>query len=956
MILKAKDLKALEALKDSYARFDFLDEVLQKGLREKRFTKEEVARDLQFVLTYAQAGLENLDYSTRARALDILESAAPDSLDEVESYEYLMFLLEARLRDGKTREAIEAADRVLEIAPYDLRGVRFFVVAAVAEGRPQDAEEYLDEAIEFYEGLWEPNLYELKFFRRLRRKLTKVLKSNRSLPEKVADLADPIIDELDLEKFKTGAVDYYQFAEFRELTRSIKTDPEKLKKNLRILKATEPTRTPEGLHVSTSTLQAPSFTIEFNMSLAAISMLDPEAVRMIARGVWGGAYGEIARVRVPNPFTAEFISKNGERDRVLLTMSYGPTCAESLLTGYEPVLREITEEEEDAAVDPSNLPAKDDRKGWLEHVAQWTPEAGYDILAETLENRPEKYNIDLTIEFARVLLLSFEDFFYDACLRKRSIEVLKEILPKVTRPAEHARALRLLGMAYLEDGSFRAGFETLLKSLKYEPDSGAIFSMGRALQYATEGIPRLSFEERAEIVRCNLEESGDLMVQQIDMAERGCLESMISLRPLISIFNPAWLRKVGLDETGKPVVELSAANKKAELFALREFLKRMPKEITDRWTFVQNGRPEADLTTYVNPLLKDTDLASMRFYPKTEDGRIRFGVALGRKVKAKERFREALTDAVVAAVGEAAFVAHCRPDFRLWQAVRKRPGYSLEELRTYFARRFPKEQGMTLADVPFEWQNIKADGFTFPEAPFFSDIREGRSLFPELFNPEIFSDGDVPGVDFTKTMENFGATTVMIAFDVARVPKTPKGTIAKLRREAIAEFTRAIEEGGHATVVGTAVGAYRAYLTAVLWQPDRAFLNAGQFALKNPSIAWAVEQTLSPKTMPIILAMNDIRQAQTGLGMMSLDRADTGEGFVKTMEKICANIAKRRATIADDAREDRCFFEKTTCDIEYALDVFENTMKIRELMDGGSLDPEDPADRLLAYFASEAKA
>ena len=175
MILKPKNLRELEVLQDSPGRFDYLDEVLQQGLRRKRFTKEEVARDLQFVLTYARAGLENLDYSTRVRALDVLEWAAPDSLDDVDSYEYLMSLLEARLRDGKTREAIEAAERVLEIAPYDLRAVRFFVVAAVAEGRPQDAEDLLNEAIEFYETIREMHLSEPTFFRRLRRKLRKVL-------------------------------------------------------------------------------------------------------------------------------------------------------------------------------------------------------------------------------------------------------------------------------------------------------------------------------------------------------------------------------------------------------------------------------------------------------------------------------------------------------------------------------------------------------------------------------------------------------------------------------------------------------------------------------------------------------------------------------------------------------------------------------------------------------------
>ncbi len=953
MILKPKDLRELETLLDSPGRFDYLDEVLQQGLRRKRFTKEDVARDLQFVLTYARAGLEILDYSTRVRALDVLEWAAPDSLDKVESYEYLMFLLEARLRDGKTREAIEAAERVLEIAPYDLRTVRLFVVAAVAEGRAQDAEDLLNEAIEFYETIREMHLSEPMFFRRLRRKLRKVLKSNRTLPEKVADLADPIIDEQDLDKLKKGAFDYYQYAEFRELTRSIMVDPEKLKKNLRILRATEPTRTPEGLHVSTSTLQIPSFTIEFNMSLATISMLDTEAVRMIARGVWSGAYGEIERVRIANPFCAEIFSKDGNRDKILLTLSLGPTCVEPLLTGYEPVWREMTEEEEDEAFDPRNCPAKGDRKGWLEHVARWTPEAGYDILAHTLEAMPGTKNIDLTIEYARVLLLTFDNFYVDAYSRKRSIGLLQELLPKVTKPSDRARVLRLLGMGYLANGSYRAGFETLLASQDYEPDSRAIYSMGRALQYATEILPRLSFEERAEIVGRTVEESEDLMVRQISLAERADVDPRLVIEGPISVFSKAWLRKVGLDEEGKPVLQLGAGNKKSELFALREFLKRMPEGITDRWTFLQSGRPEADLSTYVNPLLKEADLATLRFHPKIVNGKIRLAVAVGKKIKAKERFCAALTDAVVAAVGEAAYMTHFRPDFLLWNwCPTKKPGYSLEELRTYFFKKFPDARGMTLTDVPIGWQDLKVDCINHPGAPFFMDIREGRSLFPELFDPYIFSHSNLPGVDFTKTLEHFGATTVMIAFDIDRGPKAPKGSFGNRRREAIAEFTRALEVDGHATVVGTAVGSQRAYVTAVLWQADRALLNAGLLVKNNPSIAWALVQTLSPKTHPIVLGSNDDRALQKALVAMRIGFDGPAPDFTETMRQIGTKLAERRKIIAEEAIDYRSVIEGAIDELETAVLLLENVKKMRD----GTPDSDIPAERLFTFYGGEAKA
>lgn len=952
MILTPKDLRELETLQDSYERFDYLDEVLQKGLRRKRFTKEEVARDLQFVLTYARAGLENLDYSTRVRALDILEWAAPDSLDEVDSYEYLMFLLEARLRDGKTREAIEAAERALEIAPYDFRAVRFFVVAAVAEGRSRDAEDLLDEAVDFYETIGEGNFSEPRFLRRLRRKLGKTLKSNRTLPEMVADIADPIIDRDDLPPLREGRVDCYRYAEFRELTRSVMVDPEKLKKNLRILRATEPTRTPEGLNVCTSTLQIPSLTIEFNMSVAAISMLDPEAVRMIARGVWSGAYGDVERVRIANPFRAEIFSKDGNRDEILLTLSLGPTCVESLLTGYEPVWREMTEEEEDEAFDPRNRPVKNDRKGWLEHVARWTPEAGYDILAHTLEAMPGTKNIDLAIEYARVLLLTFDNFFVDAYSRKRSIDVLQELLPKVTKPSDRARVLRLLGMAYLANGSYRAGFETLLASQEYEPDSRAIYSMGRALQYATEGLPRLSFEERAEIVGRTVEESADLIVRQIRLAERADVDPRLVIEGPISVFSKAWLRKVGLDEEEKPVLQLSAGNKKAELFALRKFLKRLPAKVADRWTFLQSGRSEADLSTYVNPLLKEADLASLRFHPKIVNGKIRLAVAVGKKIKAKERFCAAMTDAVVAAVGESAYMTYFRPDFLLWDWRPKKPGYSLEDLRTYFFKKFPDARGMTLADVPIEWQDLKVDYITGPGAPFFTDIREGRSLFPELFDPYIFSHSNLSGVDFTKTMEHFGATTVMIAFDVVRGPKAPKGSFGNRRREAIAEFTRALEADGHATVVGTALGSHRAYVTAVLWQADRAFLNAGLLVKNNPSIAWALVQTLSPRTHPIVLGTNDAPAMQKALVAMRIGFDGHAPDFTEAMHLIGTKLSQRRKTIAEEALDYRNVIESEIDELETAVMLLENAKKMHD----GAPDTDNPAERLLAFFGGEAKA
>lgn len=498
--------------------------------------------------------------------------------------------------------------------------------------------------------------------------------------------------------------------------------------------------------------------------------------------------------------------------------------------------------------------------------------ANHDILAKTLKNMPGTENTDFAVEYARLLLLTVDNAIFTPFLHTRTVGILQDAYTKVTRPSDRAHILRLLGRTYAIDGSYRKGYETLLKSLEIEVDSTAIYAMGIALEGSSKALTRVSFKSRISSAVTWFVDRGELLRRHICLAKSKNEDPRVALESRFSEFNVGWLRKVDLDEMEKPVVELSAANKKVELFALREVLKRIPaKTCISEWRFDVVGRPAVDLSTYNNLLLTETDLAALRFHPVNENGRIRLAVFVGKQLpKDKEGFNAALTDAVVAAVGEAPFLKHFHPEFFLWQQNPEEPGYSLEELRSYFFARFPEARSLTLDDVPIDWQDFKAAGLTDPGAPFFADIREGRTLFPELFDPSIFTNPDSPGLDFSRTMENFGATTVMIVFDVVRTPETPEVEVKNRYSELVGEFTRALEKEDNAIVVGTALGSHRAYVTAVLKEPDLPLTDVVCMVKLTPSIAWALVQTLFPMTQPMLLGVNDKEQMQKAFASMRL--------------------------------------------------------------------------------------
>lgn len=170
--------------------------------------------------------------------------------------------------------------------------------------------------------------------------------ANLSTSELVTSLADTVSMPNDEDVLFGGITTFYDIALRRELLRSIISDPKKHAKNLRILKATEPVLTEEGIFACRSSLQDEGFPIEFNLPYAGISMVAPEALRSFARGVLMGDFGRVEKLRVDNPFEAKVFSEGGKTETVSLLSYFGTSCAESRLTGDETVYRPMTVEDE----------------------------------------------------------------------------------------------------------------------------------------------------------------------------------------------------------------------------------------------------------------------------------------------------------------------------------------------------------------------------------------------------------------------------------------------------------------------------------------------------------------------------------------------------------------------------------------------------------------------------------
>ena len=152
--------------------------------------------------------------------------------------------------------------------------------------------------------------------------------------------------------------------------------------------------------------------------------------------------------------------------------------------------------------------------------------------------------------------------------------------------------------------------------------------------------------------------------------------------------------------------------------------------------------------------------------------------------------------------------------------------------------------------------------------------------------------------------------------------------------------------------MGTALGSHRAYVTAVLWQADRALLNAGLLVKNNPSIAWALVQTLSPRTHPIVLGANDARALQKTLVAMRISFEGPAPDFTETMRQIGTKLAERRKIIAEEALDYRNVIEGAIDELETAVLLLENVKKMR----GGAPDTDNPAERLFTFYGGEAKA
>lgn len=829
-----------------------------------------------------------------ARALDLLEEAVPESAGAIDSFTLVQLLAIARLRSGKTREALEAAERGLEMHPHEPSCVRVFVIAAVAEGRRNDAMRVLKAALAFAKANRSELVYgELPV---LERKLKRARDSKRSLSEIVADLADPISLPDDEAYLRDTSTNLLTVARFRELARAIVPDPKKLAKNLRILKAHEPERTPEGTYASSSSIQDHGFRIEFNLSLAGISMLDPEVLRILVRSIEADAYGRVEFVRVESPFKATIWAEDGAKVPFGFCDWFGPTGIESMLTGDEPVYRTFTEEEYDSASDPDVMPELWDRRGWLKVIADWTVSGGYELLNRALDEIYLTGDADLIIEYARSALMTQTIPFLAAVNRKRAIKALSNLDIGSLNANARFRCLRLLGLALYEDGRTADAFETLFAALRLKIDSRILYAMGKAAVDTSTALLRESFDDRASAVWSVLERSTDILFKEFRLAQDFSGDRLEAFIPYVSPLQENWPVSVDLGEDDVASVHLTFGGEKAHALAQLAFLERMPEAVAKRWKFVVGLPTQENVEVRLGLALEVAGLTSLRLHPRREGDTIHITVALtGKTLRLTPRNRQIIRDLLFATIGEVAFTTYCNPVFELATKSVKGPGMGLKEFAEYFFGEFPNARGMTLTDTTFEWRTFtREEPDTRPEAPLFADITEGRELVPDLFDSAVFEDSDAPGAHFSRTMQSYGASTVVFAFDIVRTARTSRKKVKEGREKVFADFVRALEVDGAAKVVGEAQGESRAYVTAVLWQPQTALLAAARYLASEPTAAWAVYRTLLPGSDPAEIATNDMRRARKAFDDMSMALPSEPDELLRDFEAFYELLLKER--------------------------------------------------------------
>ncbi len=149
-------------------------------------------------------------------------------------------------------------------------------------------------------------------------------------------------------------------------------------------------------------------------------------------------------------------------------------------------------------------------------------------------------------------------------------------------------------------------------------------------------------------------------------------------------------------------------------------------------------------------------------------------------------------------------------------------------------------------------------------------------------------------------------------------------------------------------------------MNAVLWQPDRALLNAALTVKNTPSIAWAAYRTIFPGTTPFALAVNNVNQARSAFKTFEVRLPERVDEMIETLQSSCRRSEEKRKALADEARKQRGLLEDATSMVTAAVDALSmaeiDDEDFRELLDALDIDPEDPVEKLHAFYATEAKA
>lgn len=863
MFLNFKDTNDLATPVAGESQHETVTRIVEDML--KQYSTEEIARDPIFVQLYASSALATMDYSAWEKALQVLEKAAPESLASTDSFVLTHLLAEARLRTGRTAGALAAAERALELFPNEGTTVRQYVIAAVAEGRRKDAVRVLKAAIAA--GPQDsPDV--LTILRVLDRRLKARREAKLPLPLLVADLADPVSLPEDAEALFGGVTTLYDVALKRELLRAIVSDPKKHAKNLRILKATEPVLTEEGVFTCRSSLQEEGFPIEFNIPYAGISMIAPEALRSLARGVVTGDFGRVGKVRVENPFDATVFTADGKEETVSLLSYFGSTCAESRLTGDEPVFREMTAADACILNNPMFRPDEDDRRGWLDLIANWVSAGAYPSLA-LLEDLRASTHVDFVCEFARATLIAKNETCLMALQRKNAIKILNTALSDTCDEGERFRILQLLGMALFLDERLWDAVQTFKQALEIRMDSTVLVSMGYALAANSSGLLDEPFDVRKDRVWSLLTTSAETLRRHIRSANASGRSARDAVSPAMTVLCGDWVERVGFenDDPTTAVVQLACDGDKMQLLPQLEFVKRMPL-YAHGWKFEIGARRTLGVDKLLADWLKPVGLKSIRIYPQRDVGMVELSVFLERSSGSVRPYQEQFAKGVViAALGEAPFLEYCSPEIAfLDEPLEGEKGYTPSEFAEYFFHEFPQALNMSGANVTLQTSRFEnPDALTGPLTPLFTDINSGDVLSPELFDPAIFVDPKAPGLRFSRLMQSYGAQPVTIAFEVVRWEGMTRFDIDVYRRVVINDLTDLIERSGAAQVVGTAYGEERAYINAILWRPDRALYDVANWLANEKRVAWAVYRSLFPLTFFETLCLNDPSTARAAI-------------------------------------------------------------------------------------------